>query len=275
MRFDRSPKAGFHAVVGGSCWLRTDTDNIELRQGDVVLMAHGWTHVLADSKSRPALPYRETLVRQRAAPKTGQATQIICGAYTLATEAPASLFSQLPPIVHVRAVAAHAELAEVVQRITHEAGSGQLGSEAATSRLLDLLLIYVLRAWLATENEATLGWLAALRDPAVARALALMHDDVTRAWELGGLARQSGVSRATLTRRFTSLVGVAPLTYLARWRMTVAARLLRETSDSVADVAARVGYESEFAFGRAFKREQGVSPGLYRKACVGRDRGSE
>jgi transcriptional regulator GlxA family with amidase domain len=152
-----------------------------------------------------------------------------------------------------------------VQRLAREAGSEQPGAEAATSRLVDLLLVYVLRAWLATEQEATRAWLAALRDPMVARTLASLHDDISRPWDLGRLARQSGVSRATLTRRFTALVGVAPLTYLAKWRMTVAARLLRETPDSIAAVASAVGYESEFAFGRAFKRTQGVSPGSYRK----------
>jgi AraC-like DNA-binding protein len=265
MKFDTSTKAGFHAVIRGTCWLRTETRNLELHEGDVALLPHGWRHVLADSRTRPALPYRETIARQRAALRAGSSTLVICGAYGLAPQEPSSLFRQLPPIVHISAAAAGGEVADVVQRIAHEASGQQLGSEAATSRLVDLLLIYVLRAWLTTEHEATHGWLTALRDPAVAKALASLHENVARSWDLGQLARQAGVSRATLTRRFAALVGVAPLTYLTGWRMTVAARLLRETDDSMASVAASIGYESEFAFSRAFKRVRGISPASYRK----------
>jgi AraC-like DNA-binding protein len=153
----------------------------------------------------------------------------------------------------------------VVAILSREAASSAPGATAATSRLVDLLLIYVLRAWIAEQPEGGGGWLGALRDPSIARSLALLHDEVSAPWELGVLAKRVGLSRATFARRFVRLVGTPPLAYLARWRMTLAGRLLRETADPLAEIASRVGYESEFAFNRAFKRELGVSPGEYRK----------
>jgi AraC-like DNA-binding protein len=270
LAFSRSTKAGFHVVVRGSCWLRTENQTrLELHQGDVVLLPRGWTHSLADSVNRRALPYMDALAKQGSESGSARTTRLLCGAYHLAPEGAGSLLTLLPPLVHVRADRASAELRETVASLSREAGSSAPGATAATSRLVDLLLIYVLRTWIAEQPEGEGGWLGALRDPSIARALAILHDDVGSSWELGMLARRVGLSRATLARRFSRLVGTPPLTYLARWRMTLAGRLLRETPEPLAKIASRVGYESEFAFNRAFKRELGVSPGEYRKRAAG------
>jgi AraC-like DNA-binding protein len=269
MAFSRSTKAGFHVVVRGSCWLRTENQTrLELHQGDVVLLPRGWTHSLADSANRRALPYLDALARQPAEPGSAKTARLLCGAYHLAPEGAGSLLALLPPVVHVPAERATAELRETVASLSREAGSTAPGATAATSRLVDLLLLYVLRAWIAEQPEGRGGWLGALRDPSIARALAMLHDEVGSAWELGTLARRVGLSRATLARRFSRLVGTPPLTYLARWRMTLAGQLLRETDEPLTQIGSRVGYQSEFAFNRAFKRELGVSPGEYRKRSL-------
>jgi transcriptional regulator GlxA family with amidase domain len=133
--------------------------------------------------------------------------------------------------------------------------------------LIDLLFVYVLRAWLAGQGQADGGWAAALYDPAVGGALALIHADPARPWTVDTLARVARVPRATFTRRFTTLTGQSPMAYVTAWRMITATRLLREDQRApLREVARRVGYDSEFAFARAFKRITGNAPGRYRAA---------
>jgi AraC-like DNA-binding protein len=272
LAFSRSDKAGFHVVLRGRCWLRTDSRApIELNQGDVVLLPRGWTHSVADTPTRRAAPYATALARSASlassasASASASATRLLCGAYALAPEGDRSLLGALPPIVHVADADATDELRGVVASLAREAVSASPGAAAATSRWVDLLLIYVLRAWIARQPTGSGGWLGALRDPTVAQALATMHAEVATSWDLDALARRVGVSRATLARRFATWVGEPPLTYLTRWRMTLATKALRESSAPLAAIAATVGYGSEFAFNRAFKREIGVAPGEYRR----------
>jgi AraC-like DNA-binding protein len=262
LAFDRTSKAGFHAVVRGHCWLRTaQRKPLELHAGDVVLLPHRWTHSLSDRPDGPARPYATPIPRRG----TGPTTTLICGAYSLAPEANHHLLALLPPVIHVRGDAAPPEIAETVRRLSVEAARPQPGSAAASARLSDLLLLYILRAWLATQHEGRGGWLGALRDPSIARVLSRFHERPEASWVLAAMAPEIGVSRATLVRRFTALVGMPPLTYLTHWRMALAGRLLRETGDGIAEIAGRVGYASEFAFNRAFKRAYGCPPGAYRK----------
>lgn len=144
------------------------------------------------------------------------------------------------------------------------------GSGAMLPALLDVLLLHVLRAWFdeqAGENAA--GWVAALHDTAVAAALSAVHGDPSRQWTVAELGAVAGLSRAAFARRFTALVGRPPLTYLAWWRLTLAARLLRDSDSPLAVVARKVGYTSEFAFAHAFKRQQGQPPGRFRRSAVG------
>jgi len=147
-----------------------------------------------------------------------------------------------------------------------EVEADRSGRDAVVSGLLDLLLVYMLRAWL--EDNPGSGWSAALKDAAVAGALHAIHDDPARPWTVPELAALVGQSRATLARRFTALVGQPPMAYLTWWRMTRAARLLRESDAPLSAIARQVGYESPFAFSHAFKRLFGQSPNQYRLAEV-------
>jgi transcriptional regulator GlxA family with amidase domain len=130
------------------------------------------------------------------------------------------------------------------------------------------MLLFLLRAWLDEPRERESGWAVALSDPAAAAALRAMHDDPAHAWSVSELAARATVSRATLARRFAATIGEPSLSYLARWRMLLAARLLRDTADLLAVVARAVGYGSEFAFAMAFKRHHGTAPGAYRRQVV-------
>ena len=245
MSFERpargTVKVGFHVVVRGACWLRPERGPpLALRQGDIVLLPLGWRHTLADTPTRRATGYAETLRRQAAATDRGalessQSTRLVCGAYELTPEGERSLLALLPGVLHIPGDHASESLRATVSQLAGEAGGAAPGAAAATARLMDLLFIYVLRAWIGGLPEAS-------------------------------LARSIGASRATLARRFTALVGIPPLAYLTRWRMTLAGRRLRESTDALAQVAASVGYQSEFAFNRAFRREVGVAPGMYRNA---------
>ncbi len=141
----------------------------------------------------------------------------------------------------------------------------QPGSSSVISRLVDSLFVYVVRAWLASQPACRAGWLGALRDPQIGAALAMMHEDPARAWTVAGVAREVGMSRAALAKRFSEHVGQPPLAYLTRWRMDLAAHQLRESEQRVYAIASRVGYESETAFSKAFSKAYGLAPSRYRE----------
>ena len=208
----------------------------------------------------------------------GTRTRILCAGYDYDQHVTHPLLGLLPAVLHVQTnQPTHGPgLRAVLQLLADEARAGaQSGSDAAILRLLEVLLVHVVRAWLHNGTDMgrridnsdapTSSWLAALRDPLSARALALMHESPSRPWTLDTLARELHVSRATLARRFTSHVGEPPLSYLTKWRMELAAARLRETDASTAQIAREVGYTSEYAFNRAFSRTRGQPPGRYRR----------
>ncbi|MBF6175541.1 AraC family transcriptional regulator [Nocardia blacklockiae] len=273
VRLDEVPMAAFHAVVAGECWLlRAGAAPLALGAGDFVLLPTGGGHALASAPDAPLTPY------QRIAPPPGRraivldgpgpSTRTVCGAYHYDNYGAHPLFTLLPPVVHVSSEqAAHRpELAATLTLLAAEAGDERPGAQTVVDRLVDVLFIHALRAWTESRTEAAASWLLALRDPEIARAMALLHENPSHAWTLAELAERVQVSRATLARRFTALVGEPPLTYLARWRMELAARRLRDSADSVAAVGRSIGYASEFAFSRAFKRLHGQAPAAYRSA---------
>jgi AraC-like DNA-binding protein len=200
-------------------------------------------------------------------PGAGAATTFVCAAYDYDLEVGSLLMGLLPQVVHVPADPVRGrDVAALVALLAGELGERRAGSRAATARLLDLLLIAGMRRWLAAAaSDVPPSWLSALRDPVVGQVLALLHERPAEGWTLGALAREVNVSRATLARRFAQHVGEPPLAYLTQWRMQLAARRLRDTSESVEAIARRVGYSSEFAFNRAFARHRGVPPGRYRR----------
>lgn len=195
----------------------------------------------------------------------GPVARLLIGAFLLAPGPQHPLTAVLPPVVHLGAGQARDRgLAAVVELLSCEVARSDPGAPAVATSLLDLLFVYILRAWLAEQHQTRGGLVRALYDPVVGSALALIHDDPANPWSVDLLARAVGTPRATFTRRFRALTGQAPMTYVTVWRMSVAARLLREQRGSLREVARRVGYDSEFAFARAFKRTTGQSPGRYR-----------
>src|SRR2546421_900004 len=273
---DPVPGAAFHAVVAGSCWLRIPGRAPQhLMPGDVVLLPTNTPHELVSSVDARA----DSLVRfETDIPRTpegdmviqgpGAATRMLCAAYDYDHEVAHPLMSQLPPMLYVPAgmPGDDGAVAATLRLLALELGGRPPGSRAAVGRLIDVMLIHAMRAWLRMqEDDATDGWLLALRDPVVARAMNAIHQRPREPWTIESLAREVSVSRATLARRFAHVVGETPPEYLTRWRMDLAAQRLRDTADTGAGIAAAVGYRSEYSFSRAFTRHRGLAPGRYRR----------
>lgn len=266
VRFQRSKAAGCHIVLSGGCWfLAENNDPVPLGVGDVLFTPHGHGYALADRPDSPLVDF----IPEPAAPLdemridgTGPVTELLCATYMLDQTRRHPLLASLPGFVHVPArVGQHPSLRAAVDLLGTELGDPRAGTEAALPALIDMLLLYVLRAWLEEQPD---GWAAALRDPAIAVALHQIHRHPEKSWTVVDLAAVAGLSRAAFAKRFTTIVGQPPLAYLTWWRMTTAARLLRESDAPLRTIATRCGYASEYAFGKAFKREYDMSPGRYR-----------
>jgi AraC-like DNA-binding protein len=273
--------AAFHAVTAGSVWLQVDdAEPVQLMPGDLVLLPRATRHQLLSRPGAPVSMYDERLKLELTdgagdlvIPGTGTTSRFLCAGFSYDSELAQPLLALLPSVLFAFATRADPDSpAQATLRILMgELGRKGPASRAIVERLIDVLFVHVLRAWLETTDEAAPpSWLKGLKDPAVARALALLHDRLDEPWTAEQLAREVHLSRSTLIRRFGGLVGEPPLSYLTSWRMTIAARLLRETDDPIGRVAGRVGYTSEFAFSRAFTRHHGQPPGRYRRAASSR-----
>jgi AraC-like DNA-binding protein len=251
---------GFQVILRGSPWLLPPgaAAPVRLAVGDVVFRPHGRAHALAGTPA--AVP--ASCPAEPGPPPRGQEVVTLCGAYEIELSRVHPLVHDLPELIHL---APTDELRAAVGLLTAELEQPRLGSDAAVPALLEMLLLYLLRRWYAEQPAAPTGWAAALRDPVTTAALHAMHADPGRDWTVASLAAHAGLSRAPFAHRFRTLVGRPPLSYLTWWRMTVAARLLRDSDATVATVAHRVGYASEFAFATAFRRQHGSAPGRYRR----------
>jgi AraC-like DNA-binding protein len=275
LRFESSSDAAFHLVTGGTCCLFLGEERLQLVPGDVVLLPHGTAHALADHAKSRRVPLAEWLEERASAGRSmrlgggeGAETQVLCGVYAFDVPGPRHpALRVLPELVHVSAKKTRdrPELAETIAGLAREYERGDLGSSVIVSRLLDVLFVQLLRAWVDEQPQGGASWLGALRDSLVGAALSLLHDDLAAPWEVGALAAKLGTSRPTLARRFVAEVGVSPLAYLTQARMHEAARLVRETDRPLSAIAEAVGYTSEFAFNRAFRREHGTPPGAFRR----------
>ena len=274
VRFADEPgTAGLLVVLQGWCWLIEDSaEPVRLGPGDVVFAPRGDGYGLADS---PTTPLAEAPERPAEHPRStgGKAarephTVTLCGGYDLAPGWTHPLLRELPATIHMPARLGRSRgLQAAVEILGEEIDSLRPGADALKPVVIDMLILYVLRAWYEERSggETTGGWAAALADPAIRAALNAFHDDPAHPWTVRELADRARLSRATFSRRFAALTGRPPLTYLTWWRMTVAAGLLGEPSASIAAVAPRVGYTSEFAFANAFKRHFGIAPGRFRR----------
>jgi AraC-like DNA-binding protein len=276
----RSAKfAPFHYVESGEMWLVTnDGRRVHLEAGDVVVLFDGGGHRLVDRVASRA--ERIETVRARQPGKTtqrygggGRASRLVCGKFLVdeRESAPASL-RQLPAMVHIRRerVAVLEAFTRTLELLAQEVRGPEAGAERAAALLTETLLIHVLRVVLTQDEPAAAGWMEGLRDPQIAAALSAIHAEPEKRWTLAALARRAGLSRSVFAERFHARLGTPPMTYLARWRLRLAARWLRETNLSVSEILHRLGYASAPAFHRAFKREHGVAPSAYRQAAARR-----
>jgi AraC-like DNA-binding protein len=266
----------FHAVTSGACWLEVEgaTTQIRLEPGDLALVAGGQRHWVRDEPGTPA-PDLELAVAGAPGNGLGGAvlggdgptTGLVCGGFTLeGTRAP-DLLRALPPVVHVRGSAGRpVPWVGAALALVEEIDPGTPGRDAVVSRLADTLLVHALAVWLDGLDPDERARLLALGDPDVARAVDAVHLRPEHAWTVGELAAEAALSRSAFGTRFRDLLGEPPGRYCNRCRLAHAARLLERTDDALAEIAARSGYRSEYSFGKAFKREFGVSPGRYRAA---------
>jgi AraC-like DNA-binding protein len=275
IRLSSTPGAAFHAITAGTCWLRLDgSAPLQLMPGDVVLLPTGSAHDMVSTPDARTRAFDRVAKEELMTPDgdlliagPGATTRFICAAYDYDHEVAHPLLSLLPPVVHIPADAPRdgGPIQATLRLLGGELGGRSPGSRSVVTRLTDVFFVQVLREWLEREGGGAC-WLRALRDPQIAEVIAVMHAQPGEPWTLASLAQSVNLSRATLARRFTELVGEPPLTYLTRWRMDLAARRLRETNEPVNVIAHGVGYTSEFAFSRAFTRTRGEAPGRYRRA---------
>lgn len=270
-----------HIVTAGECWLEVEgAERCPLRPGDLALVPHGGGHQLVSeigARAQGLFDLPRELVSDRYELLQhgggGAATTMVCGAVRFEHPAAQHLIRLLPKVIKVDAwSSSEAEWVQSTLRLlTAEAQSLRAGGETIITRLADILVIQAIRSWIARDPAAQTGWLGALRDKQIGRAIALIHREPTRDWTVASLANAVAMSRSAFSARFTQLVGESAMHYATRWKMNAALMWLREDGASVAQLATRLGYESEAAFSRAFKRFMGVSPGAARdkSALVG------
>jgi AraC-like DNA-binding protein len=263
----------FHVVTAGECLLESDgAEPLVLRAGDVAVVPNGDGH---RGRSEPGtiapnvldLPHRFATDRYAVLRhgSGGAPTTMLCGVVQFDSPAARSVIAQLPPRLHITASPRTESMQVTLRLIAAEAQELRPGGEAVLTRLSDVLVVQAVRFWLETDPAARTGWLGALRDPHIGRAVAAVHRDPARDWTVASLAAEVPMSRSAFAARFTALVGEPALAYVTRWRMHVALDRLR-ADVPVADVAPTLGYRSEAAFSRAFKRVTGTSPGAARRA---------
>ena len=271
----------FHVVTSGRMWLETGDEATSIQLGDLALVPHGEGHVLR-SEPGTAAPGILELEREHVSDRYeilrhgdgGAPTGLVCGAVRLEHPAARNLVEILPSTMHIEASSSPRLewIQSVLRLMAVEAGELRPGGEAVITRLGDILVIQAIRAWMESDPAARSGWLGALRDPQIGRAISLIHRDPARDWTVASLADELAMSRSTFAARFTELVGEPVMRYVARWRMHVAVAALKEEGATVGQLAYRLGYRSEAAFSRAFKRVIGVSPGAIRRSAGEQDR---
>jgi AraC-like DNA-binding protein len=274
----------FHAVLEGSAWISVaGSDNhVRFSAGDVVILPKGDACVVSSAPGMRAESadiaiseryYRPTNRSLPFVMKIGEggplACQMVCGFLGCDARPFNPVLEALPQVLHTQmSDASRNWISSMIRVGAEETEVGGSGGEAMLAKLAELMFIEVLRKHIDQLPADSRGWLSALRDRNVGRAMRLIHGQPARAWTIDALAREVGLSRSVFAHRFTSYVGASPMHYLGRWRMQLAARRLRETAVSIAQAGAAVGYESEAAFNRAFKKHLGISPGAWRTQQV-------
>jgi len=274
----------FHAVLAGSCWAGVvGSEPVQLVAGDLVIFPQGDAHVVSSAPGMRAPPDAQGYFARREQPlpfnvhldvcdvRADSATSdpsdavLVCGFLGCDLRPFNPLIAAMPRLLHLSSAGDQDWAVQCMRQAVSESTNLRPGGGAMLERLSEMLFIDAMRRYLGSLPEDSQGWLAALRDRFVGRALALLHAAPDEPWTVEELGRRVGLSRSTLHERFAALVGQAPMQYLAQWRIQVGATLLRDTASTVAAVAQQVGYESEASFARAFKRLMGQPPASWRR----------
>jgi AraC-like DNA-binding protein len=264
-----------HVFTAGRCRVRLDRgDTADLEAGDIAIFPFSDDHCVGDPDVERPVPAMELFPPQPWGPMVsiehgggGAATSMVCG-YLLCDDLPFNpVLASLPPLVRVRSAggALGKWVAASVEYALHASENRGPVDDPLMQRLPELLFIECLCEYVRQQPASEVGWLAALRDPVVGRALAGMHREPARGWTLDELAKSAASSRSVLDERFREYLGVAPMGYLTSWRLQLAGRQLRTSAATIAEVAEAVGYASEASFSRAFKRHVGEAPGEWRR----------
>jgi AraC-like DNA-binding protein len=267
----------YHVITHGQCWAAVPGEEpMLLAAGDVIVLPHGHTHVLASAPGLRRSPdmslYRwpadgQLPISISVGESENEAARFVCGFLGCDTRPYNPLLAALPRVIRISDQAG--SLAAYVELALAESKEGRLGGGSVLNRLSELMFIEVIRRYLETIPADRADWLAGLRDPFVGRALTALHRSPERDWTLESLAREAALSRSALAERFTRYVGMPPMQYLTNWRMQLAAKHLLTGVESVAAIANRIGYDSEAAFSRAFKKLVGAPPSDWRKQRKG------
>jgi AraC-like DNA-binding protein len=265
--------AAFLAVTSGALWVAVPGHRSrQLMAGDVMLLPGGSQYALAsdpDALARTTEDAHDGWAWGDAGEvRIGSGatrTHVLCAHYEQDPTVSTQLLQVLPDLLHIQGEHGGGGLDDTIRLLARELANPELATKVVLNSLVDVLLVQVLREWLAAPAGTNqVSWLGALSDPVVGAALRMLHEDPARAWTNATLAREMSVSGATLSRRFRVALGATPAAYLTRWRMDVAAAALRDTGDPLEAVARSVGYTSVYAFSRAFSRARSQPPGRYR-----------
>jgi AraC-like DNA-binding protein len=264
----------YHILVSGTCWGGLDEKSqVRMQPGDVIVFPHGDGHIMSSAEglvgtNKPAWPHRypETVYIG-----AGTDATIVCGYLGCDVTAFNPLLASLPRCMLVPGIGS-GFLSQFPRQVVAESRGPRAGSQTMLTRMAELLFIEVARYYVEHLPPAQTGWLAGLNHPVVGPALLRLHEDPAYPWTLAKLACAISASRSVLAERFSTLVGVPPMLYLMRWRLQLAAEQLGHSSAKVAAIGMQVGYESEAAFSRAFKRDMGQSPTAWRRARQGTTR---
>ena len=265
----------YHFVIDGAAFVElSGGQSVELGPGDIVVLPHGDAHVMTSAPGVATSSLSSAILskiksrdlRPMQGGGGGDSARYVCGYMACDPLLSRPILGGLPPVfkVNIRTDRAGQWLENSILHLTEEAASGRVGSDAMLAKLSEALFVDTLRRYVADLPEHQTGWLAGARDPIVGKSLGLLHNRIAHPWTIADLADEVGISRTALVERFTRYLSEPPMTYLTRWRLQLAARSLENTPRGVSEIAGEVGYESEAAFNRAFKREFGEPPGRYR-----------
>jgi AraC-like DNA-binding protein len=274
IQFPKHQGIKFYAVVSGQCWLSVESisEPVLLTAGDCFLLPRGRPFSLSTNLSLTPVDYRVLLEALKngdaAAPHVGGEHYIVGGHFALSGGHADMLLGSLPPIVHIRKESDKAAMRWSLERMKEEVRNPQPGGSLIAQQLAYMMLIQALRLHLADGAKAGVGWLFALADKQMCAAITCMHDEPGYRWTLQELAERIGMSRSVFALRFKETAGATPMEYLTRWRMMLAGDRLKNSDDSLAAISSSLGYESESAFGKAFRRVMGCSPRQYTRTTA-------